>query len=254
MILNSIFAFLSMLTLSSVGCTDKVDNSIYDNYFSYGKNPTMYEKSSDNLRVLSYNVRHCEGYDNVINYARIAGIISELNADVVCLQELDNATQRSNGVNQIEELAKLTKMHAVFGKAIDFQGGGYGNGILTKEKPLRTNNHPLPGKEARAALVAEYSGFVVISTHLALESDNRVASIKIITDLAKSFKKTVYLAGDFNESDLNSPFLKELQINWLINTPLDKGTFPANGPNKVIDFIVSLKGDGFENKEMLCIT
>jgi len=119
-------------------------------------------KDSGAVRILAYNVHHCSGMDEEINYERITRVISELDADFVCLQELDSVTQRSVGVNQIEELANITEMHASFGGAINFQGGAYGVGILSGEEALQTANYPLPGNEARTFLVAEFSSFVVI--------------------------------------------------------------------------------------------
>jgi len=47
---------------------------------------------------LTYNVRNCKGLDNNTDYKRVADIISRVDADVVALQELDSATERSNKV------------------------------------------------------------------------------------------------------------------------------------------------------------
>jgi endonuclease/exonuclease/phosphatase family metal-dependent hydrolase len=52
---------------------------------------------SQSLRILTYNVRNAKGMDNTINYDRVAAVIKEAHPDVVALQELDSATQRSGG-------------------------------------------------------------------------------------------------------------------------------------------------------------
>ena len=57
--------------------------------------------------------------------------------DIVALQAVDQNTGRSNGVDQAAALGKLTGMKAVFSRAIDFDGGGYGNAVLTK-LPVRS--------------------------------------------------------------------------------------------------------------------
>src|SRR5215207_8498273 len=77
------------------------------------------------LRVLSYNIHHAEGTDGKLDLARIAGVIRAAEPDLVAVQEVDRDTTRTNKVDQTAELAKLTKLHGEFAKAIDLQGGGY---------------------------------------------------------------------------------------------------------------------------------
>ena len=52
--------------------------------------------------------------------------------DIVALQEVDQKTRRASGVDQPAELARLTGMQVVFGRNIDFEGGGYGTAVLTE--------------------------------------------------------------------------------------------------------------------------
>ena len=47
------------------------------------------------LQIMSYNVRHCEGMDMVVDYDRTASVIVQQHPDVVALQELDSMTGRS---------------------------------------------------------------------------------------------------------------------------------------------------------------
>ena len=82
------------------------------------------------VSVMSYNVQHCAGMQSDINYDRTADIIWREQPDVVALQELDSVTSRSEGLNQIEELARRTLYYPVYAGAIDYAGGKYGLGIL----------------------------------------------------------------------------------------------------------------------------
>ena len=59
---------------------------------------------SRRVRVLTYNIHHGEGVDGKIDLARIAAVIQRSSADVVALQEVDQATGRSNGIDQAAEL------------------------------------------------------------------------------------------------------------------------------------------------------
>ena len=83
------------------------------------------------LRVLTYNIHHGEGVDGKFDLPRIAEVIKSVSPHVVALQEVDQQTARSSGVDQPAELSRLTGMEVVFGRNIDFQGGGYGTAVLS---------------------------------------------------------------------------------------------------------------------------
>ena len=189
------------------------------------------------VRIMSYNVRHCAGMDLVVDYDRTAKVITENQPDIVALQELDSMTGRSGKKYQIEELANRTNYYPVFGKAIDYDGGGYGVGILTKEKPLSTKRIPLPGEEPRMLLVVELKDYVIACTHLDLEEYERLASAPIIIEEAQRWDKPLILAGDWNDYP-NSQLLQELTKYFTINSG-NEPTFPADEPNECIDYVAT---------------
>ena len=78
------------------------------------------------LRVLSYNLHHGEGDDGKLDLPRLAAVITASGADLVALQEVDQKTTRTGGVDQAAELARLTGLRFRYGKALDYQGGAYG--------------------------------------------------------------------------------------------------------------------------------
>ncbi len=115
----------------------------------------------------------------MINYDRTAAVINGMEPDVVCLQEVDYMTTRSNKVDQLKTLADKTGMNYYFSKSIAYQGGEYGNGsFCSKGRRSARKTYLLPGAELRSAAIAEFENYVVISTHLALEENNRVESAK----------------------------------------------------------------------------
>ncbi|MFG0262338.1 MAG: endonuclease/exonuclease/phosphatase family protein, partial [Novipirellula sp. JB048] len=83
-----------------------------------------------NFRVLSYNIRHGRGMDNVVDLNRTAAVIEKLQPDFVGLQEVDQRVARSGDINEPAELAKQLGMHAAFGSFMDLQGGRYGLAVL----------------------------------------------------------------------------------------------------------------------------
>lgn len=98
------------------------------------------------LTVMSYNVHHCEGMDNKVDEERIARIISVNQPDVVAIQELDSVTKRCPAY-QLQVLGEKTGMYYTYAKSIDYGGGKYGIGILSKERPICVKRIPLPGAE-----------------------------------------------------------------------------------------------------------
>ena len=192
------------------------------------------------VRVMSYNVQHCAGLDMTIDYDRTAEVIFQQQPDVVALQELDSMTVRCGRRDQIAELASRTLYFPTFAKGIDYDGGKYGVGILTRERPLSVTRTPLPGKEPRVLLVVELKNYVMACTHLDLAEENRLASVPLIVAEAQKWQKPFIIAGDWNDEP-DSKLLTELKKYFVINTG-KKATFPADKPNVCIDYIASFKG------------
>ena len=92
--------------------------------------------SQDYLKLMSYNIRNANGMDGICSYQRIANVINNASPDVVAIQELDSMTVRSGQKYVLGELAERTQMHASYAPAINFQGGKYGIGILSRQEPL----------------------------------------------------------------------------------------------------------------------
>jgi endonuclease/exonuclease/phosphatase family metal-dependent hydrolase len=197
----------------------------------------------ENLTIMSYNVRNCIGMDGVTDFQRVADIILNVGADVVALQELDSATQRSGKVVVLDELAKISGMYGIYGPAITFQGGKYGIGMLTREKPLYSKTIALPGsEEPRAMLIVEFEKYAAICTHFSLTPDDRLESVKIIDEFVSSYKKPVFLAGDINDIP-SSEVLKQLQKKWIVLSNPELPTYPSGVPQKCIDYIFGLKNE-----------
>ena len=117
------------------------------------KNKTYELEQAPKIRVASFNI----AAGKVSDMTAIAKAIRAMNVDVVALQEVDKLTARSGRVDQAAELAKLTGMQAVFGRAIDFDGGEYGLAFLSKYPLHDAVIYPLPSgqREQRIAFSAK---------------------------------------------------------------------------------------------------
>ena len=203
------------------------------------------------LRVLTYNVHHCNppSVPGKIDMEAIVKAINDAKPDLVALQEIDVFTTRSGTtLHQARELGRLTGMYSFFVKAIDYGGGEYGIAILSKYPLVDSFASALPmiegsGGEPRAiatvtVALAKGKKIKFACTHLDLKPENRLLQVQQIKSLLMDEKLPVILAGDFNDEPASETirymdgFLKR---SCTENCGL---TFPEINPNKVIDFIM----------------
>ena len=198
-------------------------------------------QAQNTLKLMSYNIKNANGMDNVCNFQRIANVINNTSPDVVAIQEVDSMTNRSGQKYVLGEIAERTQMHGYFAPAIDYDGGKYGIGLLTKQVPLRLQTLPLPGREeARTLILAEFADYIYCCTHMSLTEEDRMKSLELVKAFTSSSTKPLFLAGDMN-AEPESGFIKELQKDFQILSNPKQHTFPAPDPKETIDYIATLK-------------
>lgn len=198
-------------------------------------------QAQNTLKLMSYNIKNANGMDNVCNFQRIANVINNTSPDVVAIQEVDSMTNRSGQKYVLGEIAERTQMHGYFAPAIDYDGGKYGIGLLTKQLPLRLQTLPLPGREeARTLILAEFADYIYCCTHMSLTEEDRMKSLELVKAFTSSSTKPLFLAGDMN-AEPESGFIKELQKDFQILSNPKQHTFPAPDPKETIDYIATLK-------------
>lgn len=200
---------------------------------------TSAQARGDSLRVMTYNVRNCLGPEgDSHDYRAVADAIMRGRADFIAVQELDSATRRSGGEYVLGRLAALTGMQPLYARAIDYDGGAYGIGILSHERPLSVRRIALPGREeARALIVAEFDSCVFASTHLSLTEPDRLASVSIIAAEAAAASKPFIVAGDWNAEPGSAVLEAFRKAGFTILTSPDAHTYPADNPVETIDYI-----------------
>ena len=202
---------------------------------------TFSAQAQNTLKLMSYNIKNANGMDNVCNFQRIANVINNASPDVVAIQEVDSMTNRSGQKYVLGEIADRTQMHGYFAPAIDYDGGKYGIGLLTKQVPLRLQTLPLPGREeARTLILAEFTDYIYCCTHMSLTEEDRIKSLELVKAFTSSSTKPLFLAGDMN-AEPESGFIKELQKDFQILSNPKQHTFPAPDPKETIDYIATLK-------------
>ena len=214
--------------------------------------------STQKLTVMTYNIHHGEGMDKSLDLPRIASVISSVKPDLVALQEVDLGTDRTNHVAQAEELAKLTGMHFVYGPAMDYQGGKYGDAVLSRYPIQSWRFVMLPWqqgsqREPRVAVVTTCTlpgkkKLIFVSTHLdhTHEPSDRYLQAKALNDALEDRAgrtPAAVLAGDFN-CNSGSPPMQELMSHWKLVSDADPTlTCPADTPKEKIDHILVRPAD-----------
>ena len=200
------------------------------------------------VAVLTYNIYHGEDANGGSNLDAVAGIINSLKPDLVALQEVDNKTGRAKGLDLTAELSRRTGMEGIFGKAMDYDGGGYGEAVLSRHPVIETKNNLLPHTlkaEPRAALEVhiELPGGVkmaFVGTHLdhQREQSNRIMQTNRIMELYENYDLPIVLAGDLNATPGSDP-INLLLRQWSGAARDDpQPTFPSKKPVRRIDYIM----------------
>ena len=210
------------------------------------------------LRVMTYNIHHGEGTDGAVDLARIAQVIREVRPDLVALQEVDQRTRRTGGVDQTAELARLTGMHGLFGPQIPFEGGKYGQAILSRTPASDLTVHWLPKEPDRERRIAvscqielDDQRITFVTTHLHHQNASfRERQAEAINKLFANSPQPVILAGDLNVRP-ESSVMKILAPHWQNGTDgvADRWTFPATKPEAQIDFVLARPVDRWSVRE-----
>lgn len=234
--MTSFRAFITLLGIGFLLC-------------SCGTSKSSGNSEGSKLRVMAYNIHHAQPMgEEYINLDGIARVIELSGADLIALQEVDVDTERSGKGNQAEMLAQKLGLNYFFAKSIDYGGGDYGVAILSRFPILEQQVIPLPGVNQGAE--QRVLGMVRVklptgkevafaSTHLDHKGDpsDRLSQLKEVIRVTKEIDGPVILAGDFNA--LPDSATMEMVYDNFSPTCEDCGhTYPANNPNKTIDYIV----------------
>ena len=171
--------------------------------------------SSRVVRVFTYNIYHGETMKRDFDLDRIANVIKSVKPDLVALQEVDFKTNRVKKLDLVTELGVRTGLAPLFDKAMSYDDGEYGEGILSNFSFLSTKNHPLTcreGNEPRSALevnVALKSGDTIcfMGTHLDHTSDetDRINQAKQLAEIYANDDRPAILTGDLNALPESAP-------------------------------------------------
>ncbi|MAJ51352.1 MAG: hypothetical protein CMB82_07050 [Flammeovirgaceae bacterium] len=171
---------------------------------------SCHQKESISLKIMSYNIRHGNGLDNVQDLSRSAKIIASQAPDLCGLQEIDNFCLRSDSIGQTDYLAKKTSMTGTFSKFMDFDKGAYGMSTLSTKPIVSTKILKLPDAkyEPRISIINKVQiteGHTILFVNVHFDwvngdegSSNRLNQAKVLVKYLNKSELACVIVGDFN--------------------------------------------------------
>jgi endonuclease/exonuclease/phosphatase family metal-dependent hydrolase len=208
------------------------------------------------MRVVTFNIHHCEGVDGRLDLERVARAIERLRPDIVGMQEVDRRfSARSNFEDQPRLLSRRLGMRLAYGAALDLDPPApgrprrkFGNAILSRFPIVSRKNVLLPrtaNVEQRALLRAgidlgnrQVNAYV---THLeARDAGQRALQAGAVAAAIATDSGSRLLCADLNAEPTRPEVMALVAVlkdAWSAGTGTGF-TFPANTPRRRIDVVL----------------
>ncbi len=155
------------------------------------------------MRVASYNIRKAVGLDWRRDPERIVDVLSEIDADVVVLQEADKRIGSRAGVLPLDRLETELGLVPTDVSLRPLSHGWHGNAILLKSHLMdhTPSRIDLPSTEPRGAVSVRLLDpqLEIVGVHLGLTPGMRRKQMRALQEVLQVREHPVILAGDFNE-------------------------------------------------------
>jgi endonuclease/exonuclease/phosphatase family metal-dependent hydrolase len=223
--------------------------------------PTLPAGAKRKLRVMTYNIHVGVGMDKKLDLQRIADVINAARPDLVGLQEVDRGVKRTEGKDEIAELAAMTRMEYAFAPNLDYQGGKYGVAILSR-LPIKNTEHRMFENKREAErrgmlrIEVEVDGKTLnfVTTHLDYQfEDGRLFETEQLLKVLDGVKSPTIVVADLNDIPSGSAYkLMRTKFDdaWIASENKTGGfSYPAAKPVKRIDHIFCRSGDRIRAKK-----
>lgn len=191
------------------------------------------------VTIATYNIHSGVGTDGRFAPERIVGVLQEMQADIVALQEVPLGG--GHFPNVLKMLQEATGHFVTEGFTFSVSGRRYGNAVISRYPIMATRAIDISfgSREPRGALDADINchghPLRVIATHLGLSLAERRDQIRKLLQAFDTDQMPVILLGDLNEW-----FVWGRSLKWLVShfeaVPAPK-TFPSRWPLLALDRI-----------------
>lgn len=222
------------------------------------------------IKVMSYNIQKGIGTDRVYRIERIADVIRESGAEVIGLQEVavhwDEMTDYEHGIRQLAyELGMSFFFAPIYDLPSEKEGQmnrrQFGVGILSKYPIVQAENHPMtrlstvtPDSEPApmpgfAEALIDLKGVLlrVYSAHLDFRRDPSLRALQVqeMLEVMSKHDCEKILFSDCNAKPDDTELAQlysHLYDTWFSVNQEPGHTFPADNPDRKIDYIFASRG------------
>lgn len=234
--------------------------------------PSIDTKKSG-LRIASYNIANVRGNsDSFFKYVSpdtvkdrldwVVKLVRQFDIDVLCLQEVDFNSIRTNNINMVQYIAEeLHYDYIIEDKIFDFPSiMEVGNAVISRH-PLKINSSHQYGRTFNERIKHIFKGFLdfevttydkasfnVVLTHLTDRGEEtRCSEAETLRAHLLQKNNPFVLLGDFNDTP-DSRCLNILTADDLVANPnLGVLTYPSDKPVRSIDHILVSNGLNINN-------
>jgi endonuclease/exonuclease/phosphatase family metal-dependent hydrolase len=203
------------------------------------------------LRVLQFNIHFGVSRGGLVDLARIAAEIDTVHPDLVSLNEVDSGTLRSGRIDETGYLATATGLRAVYGPNLPWEGGRFGNAVLSRFPVVASHNLRLPGVpglEPRGLLTTtvRIGGRPVSFSSMHLSDGpggrtSRILQAEAVAEALRHVSHPTIVAGDLNSRPRGLPV--RVLRQHLLDAQQEGGTgrgdtIPEPAPRSRFDYVL----------------
>lgn len=233
------------------------------------ENGAPVDGNEGDVRVMQYNIRYGVGMDGNFDIDRLIKVMEDAKADVIILNEVDkNYSNRSNNMHMAEYIAEKLEMNFVFEPSIIIKdppnpNREVGNAVLTKQdlKHIETLFFSEGDQWPRVITKCEINyddgrKLYVAVSHYGLTESGRIKQAQETLDFLSDVDDyPVIFSGDLNAYPDSEPIrIISSKYHDAFRTRNDFYTFPANNPNRRIDYIFGNDKVTFRNNARVILT
>ena len=223
------------------------------------------------LKLMTYNIEHGLDYveyrkvkKDIINMDLAASVINEVDADIICLNEVRGKGQHSTFTEQAEIMGGKTNRNFVFSKCIDFPKlGPYGDALLARYPITNYEIIDIPDPqvkdedvyyETRKLLKVEFElekKITVFISHFGLAKSEQRNAVGVLLREMEKVDTPIIFMGDLNitpDNEIIQPIYAALNEVYTTGGPL---TWPSEAPTMKIDYIFVSKDITVKSVETL---
>ncbi|MGL5640771.1 MAG: endonuclease/exonuclease/phosphatase family protein [Paraclostridium sp.] len=181
------------------------------------------------IKIVSYNIHSGLNKDMFPSLFDIIDFLRIENADVICLQEVNESAKAGF---QVSSLKEDLDMYSHFGANVVKLGANYGLVTYSKYK-IKSQDHIYLSSETEqrgmlhtVVKIGAGRKLNIINLHLGLDNKERETQIAEVEKFVKNLEDPYIVVGDFNQGnmDINEEIFKDVAINTNKNNILTYAT------------------------------